>query len=101
MATPRHRCFVRITHWLTTIAVLALLVSGVEIILSHPRFYWGEVGNVNTQPLFTIPVPASRSTVPTVYGFVLSDQNGQSARTLHFGATIAVGTRSRANFRAI
>jgi thiosulfate reductase cytochrome b subunit len=84
-ATPRHARFVRITHWLTTIAFLALLLSGVEIVLSHPRFYWGEVGNVNTEPLFTIPVPSSRSSVPTGYRFVLPDQNGWS-RYLHFQA---------------
>jgi hypothetical protein len=23
----------------------ALLVSGIEILISHPRFYWGENGN--------------------------------------------------------
>ena len=83
--TPRHPGFVRITHWLTTIAFLALLLSGVELVLSHPRFYWGEVGNVNTAPLFTIPVPSSRSSVPTGYRFVLPDQNGWS-RYLHFQA---------------
>ena len=83
--TPRHAGFVRITHWLTTIAFLALLLSGVELVLSHPRFYWGEVGNVNTAPLFTIPVPSSRSSVPTGYRFVLPDQNGWS-RYLHFQA---------------
>lgn len=84
-ATPRHPRFVRITHWLTVVACLALLVSGVEVVLSHPRFYWGEVGNINTTPLFTIPVPASRDSVPTGYGFVLPDQNGWS-RYLHFQA---------------
>ena len=83
--TPRHARFVRITHWLTTIAFFALLVSGIEVLLSHPRFYWGEVGNVNTTPLFTIPVPSSRGTVPTGYGFGLPDQNGWS-RYLHFQA---------------
>lgn len=84
-ATPRHARFVRITHWLTTIAFVALLLSGIEVVLSHPRFYWGEVGNVNTTPLFSIPVPSSRETVPTGYGFVLPDQNGWS-RYLHFQA---------------
>lgn len=84
-APPRHARFVRLTHWLTTIAVCALLVSGGELVLSHPRFYWGEVGNVNTAPAFSIPVPSSRKTVPTGYGFVLSDQNGWS-RYLHFQA---------------
>jgi hypothetical protein len=74
----RHARFVRITHWLTTIAFFALLVSGVEVLLSHPRFYRGEVGNVNTTPHFVVAVPASRSTVPTAYGFRLPDQNGWS-----------------------
>ncbi|MEP7066518.1 MAG: cytochrome b/b6 domain-containing protein [Gemmatimonadota bacterium] len=82
---PRHARFVRITHWLTTIAFFALLLTGVEVVLSHPRFYWGQVGNVNTQPLFALPVPSSRSTVPTGYSFRLADQNGWS-RYLHFEA---------------
>ena len=80
---PRHLLFVRVTHWLTTIAFLALLVTGLEIVVSHPRFYWGETGNVNTEPLFKIPIPASRNLVPTGYGYVLPDQNGWS-RYLHF-----------------
>jgi thiosulfate reductase cytochrome b subunit len=80
---PRHALWVRVTHWLTALAFLALLVSGLEIVVSHPRFYWGEVGNVNTQPLFQIPIPASRSLVPTGYGYTLPDQNGWS-RYLHF-----------------
>jgi thiosulfate reductase cytochrome b subunit len=76
---------VRVTHWITTLCFLALLVSGVEILISHPRFYWGETGNVLTPPLFQIPIPASRATVPTGYGYVLPDQNGWS-RYLHFQA---------------
>ena len=67
----------------------ALLVSGIEILISHPRFYWGEAGNVLTTPLFVLPIPASRSTVPTGYGFVLPDQNGWS-RSLHFQTAWAV-----------
>ncbi len=85
IARPRHAALVRITHWLTTLSLLALLVSGVEILISHPRFYWGEAGNIHTVPIFVIPIPASRSSVPTGYGFVLPDQNGWS-RYLHFEA---------------
>jgi thiosulfate reductase cytochrome b subunit len=81
----RHSLLVRVTHWLTFIAFVALLVTGIEILISHPRFYWGEVGNVNTQPLFSFHIPASRNTVPTGYGYVLPDQNGWS-RYLHFQA---------------
>jgi thiosulfate reductase cytochrome b subunit len=71
------------THWITALCFLALLVTGIEILISHPRFYWGETGNVTTGPLFKIPIPASRGTVPTGYGYVLPDQNGWS-RSLHF-----------------
>lgn len=81
----RHAAFVRVTHWLSALAFLALLLSGSEIVLSHPRFYWGETGNVNTDTLFKIPVPSSRGLVPTGYGYVLPDQNGWS-RALHFQA---------------
>lgn len=80
---PRHAALVRATHWITTLAFLALLVTGVEILISHPRFYWGDTGNVNTAPLFKFSIPSSRATVPTGYGYVLPDQNGWS-RYLHF-----------------
>jgi len=86
--SPRHSAVVRVTHWITVIAFLALLVSGVEIMISHPRFYWGETGNAGTAPLFTLHIPASRDTVPTGYGYVLPDQNGWS-RSLHFQAAWA------------
>jgi thiosulfate reductase cytochrome b subunit len=82
---PRHTAVVRVTHWLTALCFLALLVTGVEIVISHPRFYWGETGNIHTKALFQIPIPASRRSVPTGYGYVLPDQNGWS-RHLHFQA---------------
>lgn len=83
MDSPRHSALVRVTHWLTVVSFVALLVTGLEIVISHPRFYWGETGNVNMKPLFTIPIPSSRDTVPTGYGYVMPDQNGWS-RYLHF-----------------
>src|SRR5438874_8156219 len=83
--TVRHSAIVRVTHWITTACFLALLVSGMEIVISHPRFYWGENGNVLTPALFSFPIPSSRATVPTGYGYVLPDQNGWS-RYHHFEA---------------
>ena len=73
---PRHSALVRGTHWITTLCFCALLVTGIELVISHPRFYWGETGNVLTTPLFQIPIPSSRHLVQTGYGYVLPDQNG-------------------------
>ena len=88
--SPRHSAVVRITHWVTSF--FCLLVSGTCILISHPRLYWGEAGNVRTPSLFDLPIPASRESVPTGYKFVLPDQNGRS-RYLHFlSAWIAVLT---------
>lgn len=83
--TARHTALVRITHWITVISFLILLITGGELIISHPRFYWGETGNSGTTPLFKIPVPASRATVPSGYNYTWPDQNGWS-RYLHFEA---------------
>jgi thiosulfate reductase cytochrome b subunit len=87
--TSRHSALVRVTHWITTLCFFALLVSGVEIVISHPRFYWGETGNDLTPVLFKLPIPASRNFVPSGYGYVLPDQNGWS-RYLHFQAAWVV-----------
>jgi thiosulfate reductase cytochrome b subunit len=85
----RHSALIRVTHWITALCFFALLVTGFEIVVSHPRFYWGETGNVLTTPLFKIPIPSSRALVPTGYGYVLPDQNGWS-RYLHFQAAWVV-----------
>ena len=87
-APPRHAAFVRATHWITALCFFALLLSGLEIVVSHPRFYWGETGNSGTATLFKIPIPSSRATVPSGYNYVLPDQNGWS-RSLHFQAAWA------------
>ena len=79
----RHSLLVRVTHWIITLCFFALLLTGIEILISHPRFYWGETGNVLTKPLFQFHIPSSRALVPTGYGYVLPDQNGWS-RALHF-----------------
>jgi thiosulfate reductase cytochrome b subunit len=81
----RHSALVRSTHWIIAFSFLALLASGVEILISHPRFYWGENGTVLTPALFQLPIPSSRSLVQTGYAYVLPDQNGWS-RSLHFQA---------------
>jgi thiosulfate reductase cytochrome b subunit len=72
---------VRVTHWLTAAAFVALVVSGVAILLAHPRLYWGETGAVGTPSLLDLPLP-----------FLLTGQSGWG-RYLHFlSAWMAVFT---------
>src|SRR5437879_12950781 len=54
---PRHSALVRVTHWINTLSFIGLLVSGIAILLAHPRFYWGETGAVGNASLFVWPLP--------------------------------------------
>ncbi len=54
---PRHSMVVRITHWLAAACVLVLLLSGIAILLAHPRLYWGETGAVGGPSLVDLPLP--------------------------------------------
>jgi thiosulfate reductase cytochrome b subunit len=37
----RHPATVRVTHWINVIAVVVLLMSGLNILMAHPHLYWG------------------------------------------------------------
>jgi thiosulfate reductase cytochrome b subunit len=67
----RHGVLVRVTHWINFLSFLALAVSGVAILLAHPRFYWGETGYFDTPAAFELPLPVNL------------DQTGWG-RSLHF-----------------
>jgi|ERR1700733_1878 len=69
---PRHSAVVRITHWINALSFVGLVVSGVGIVLAHPRFYWGETGGLGTPSLFDLPLP-----------FMLGGPSGWG-RYLHF-----------------
>jgi formate dehydrogenase gamma subunit len=56
-AVPRHIAIVRITHWIVVLSVVGLLASGIGILVSHPRLYWGETGAVGTPSLIDLPIP--------------------------------------------
>src|ERR1041384_5228838 len=57
LEAPRHSGIVRAPHWINTLSFFGLLVSGVAILLAHPRFYWGEPGGLGTPYLFELPLP--------------------------------------------
>ena len=69
---PRHSALVRITHWIGALSFIGLLAGGIGILVSHPRFYWGETGGVGAPSLFDLPLP-----------FMLGGPSGWG-RSLHF-----------------
>src|SRR5262245_2695516 len=71
LTAPRHSFVVRVTHWVNFLAFLALLASGVAILIAHPRLYWGETGAFGSPALIELPLPLNL------------DQSGWG-RSLHF-----------------
>jgi thiosulfate reductase cytochrome b subunit len=53
----RHPAYVRVTHWINTLVFAGLVVSGVAILIAHPRLYWGETGAVGGPSLIDLPIP--------------------------------------------
>ncbi len=51
-----HTRWVRITHWIATVSFVTLVFTGFEILMVHPRLYWGEVGNDLTPALVELPI---------------------------------------------
>jgi len=54
---PRHSAVVRITHWITALSFVGLLVSGIAILIAHPRLYWGNTGALGGPSLIDLPIP--------------------------------------------
>jgi thiosulfate reductase cytochrome b subunit len=71
--SPRHSVLVRVTHWIQTLSFVALVLSGIAILLAHPRLYWGETGALGTPSLIDLPLP-----------FVLDVPIRGPGRYLHF-----------------
>ena len=95
----RHPGWVRITHWVITLSFFTLLYSGVEILMVHPRLYWGNAGNDLTPALFELPISrnyhhqgwdkprpffaSANSPVSASRTYEIFNQNGWG-RSLHF-----------------
>jgi DMSO/TMAO reductase YedYZ molybdopterin-dependent catalytic subunit/thiosulfate reductase cytochrome b subunit len=62
-----------VTHWVSALCFLVLVLSGIAILLAHPRLYWGESGAVGTPSLIDLPLP-----------FVLDVPIRGPGRYLHF-----------------
>jgi DMSO/TMAO reductase YedYZ molybdopterin-dependent catalytic subunit/thiosulfate reductase cytochrome b subunit len=62
-----------VTHWISTLSFVVLALSGIAILLAHPRLYWGESGAVGGPSLIDLPLP-----------FVLEVPIRGPGRYLHF-----------------
>ena len=55
----RHHWLVRLTHWLNAIAIIILLMTGLNIFGAHPRLYWGDAGSVDQRERLWLETGAS------------------------------------------
>ncbi len=55
-ASTTHNRWVKSSHWIVAVSFFALVYTGFVILMSHPRLYWGEVGNDLTPALFELPI---------------------------------------------
>ncbi len=94
-----HAAWVRVAHWIVAASVFTLVFSGVEILMVHPRLYWGEVGNDLTPALLELPIsrnhqhggwtppqsfsPSGAGPISASRTFDIFNQNGWG-RSLHF-----------------
>jgi thiosulfate reductase cytochrome b subunit len=94
-----HARWVRVSHLIVAASLLTLAVTGVVILMAHPRLYWGEVGNDLTPALLELPISrnykhggwenriqffqGSASPVSASRTFDIFNQNGWG-RSLHF-----------------
>ena len=72
----RHPVVVRLTHWLNVVAVVVLIMSGLNILLAHPHLYWG-LRSTFADPWISIPALPNWLLIP-------QGRNLAEARHWHF-----------------
>jgi thiosulfate reductase cytochrome b subunit len=55
----RHHWLVRLTHWTNALAIIMLLMTGLNIFGAHPRLYWGHAGSVDQRERVWLEIGAS------------------------------------------
>ena len=50
----RHALTVRVTHWINAVALILLLMSGLQIFNAHPKLYWGHSSYSGAAPVFEL-----------------------------------------------
>lgn len=52
----KHKAWVKTSHWIISLSFIFLVFTGIEILMVHPRLYWGEVGNELTPAIIELPI---------------------------------------------
>lgn len=74
----RHALLVRLTHWISALAIFVLVGSGLNIFNAHPQLYWGQTGSELETPILAlraIDTPAGLRG-QTVIGSLHADTTG-------------------------
>src|ERR1700682_637768 len=68
----RHALPVRLMHWINVIALVILLMSGLQIFNAHPALYWGKSSYTGAPPILAMTAKQGRDGgmigVTTVFG---------------------------------
>lgn len=64
IVVPRHSAVTRVTHWVNVVAMVVLLMSGLQILNAHPALYWGEAGFTRAQGWFQVVTHGTATAFP-------------------------------------
>lgn len=60
----RHSLAVRIMHWVNVVAVIVLVMSGLQIFNAHPSLYWGRSSYTGAGPIWAPGAFPGWATIP-------------------------------------
>lgn len=66
----RHALAVRVTHWVNALAILFLLMTGLNIFNAHPGLYWGQYGADDDDARRWLEIGSADTPAGQPYGFV-------------------------------
>src|ERR1022692_3556142 len=64
IVVARHSAVTRLTHWINVVAMMVMLMSGLQILNAHPALYWGESGFSRPQSWFHVTTQGSATAFP-------------------------------------
>jgi thiosulfate reductase cytochrome b subunit len=66
----RHALAVRVTHWINALAIVFLIMTGLNIFNAHPALYWGQFGADDDDAKRWLEIGSADTPAGEAYGFV-------------------------------